>query len=241
MKPVFVPKEARQTVMKEDEDPEEAEARRKQEAHLLLAEFVQLEGLTAAKRKEAELEATSGAFDPRNIDDTDGLDEEAELQAWRLRELLRMKMEKDEREARELEQIELERLRNLTEAEKQDLDRQKQAEWESKPKGEYKFLQKYYHKGAFFGDATDDKLLNRDYSAPTAADAGNKEMLPETMQVKDFGKRGRTKWTHLTAEDTTAFVDGWGDKKNPANYRSVGKMAGMKGDLSRPSKKHRPN
>lgn len=29
------------------------------------------------------------------------------------------------------------------------------------------------------------------------------------MQVRQFGKRGRTKWKHLAAEDTTNFESPW--------------------------------
>lgn len=244
LKPVFVPKGARQTLPGE-EDEEAAEERerlkqeeRKREAHSLLAEYIRMERSAVKTGGEEDVEGgvTTGAFNPRSVDDTDGLDEAAEFQAWRLRELLRIRRDRDEREACEREQIELERVRNLTEEEKREIDRAKEAEWEAKPKGEYRFLQKYYHKGAFFGDM-DDAVVQRDYTAPTGADLQNKEFLPESMQVKNFGKRGRTKWTHLTAEDTTDFHTGWGHRKNESNYRLVGRMAGMRGDLDRPSAK----
>lgn len=246
LKPVFVPKGSRQT-LPDEEDEEAAKERdrlqqeeRKRAAHALLAEYIRMErsGVNSGAGPEEDIEGgvTSGAFNPHSIDDTDGLEEAAEYQAWRLRELLRLRRDRDEREAREREQIELERVRNMTEEEKQEMDRAKLAEWESKPKGEYRFLQKYYHKGAFFGDM-DDAVVQRDYTAPTGADLQNKEVLPEAMQVRDFGKRGRTKWTHLTAEDTTDFHTGWGHRKNESNYRLVGRMAGMRGDLDRPSAK----
>lgn len=241
LKPVFVAKEHRQTV-REGADPDEEHRRQQEEkqreAHALLADHVRIESAAAAKRKEAELEATSGAFDPRSVDDTDDLDEAAEAALWKLRELLRIKRERGEREAREREQIEMERVRNLTEAEKQQIDREKALEFEAnEPKGEYRFLQKYYHKGAFFtDDAAATPLLARDYAQPTGEDRFNKEILPEAMQVKNFGKRSRSKWTHLTNEDTTEFTSGWGERKNQANYRAVSRMGGMRGDLSRPSK-----
>ena len=78
---------------------------------------------------------------------------------------------------------------------------------EEKPK--WKFLQKYYHKGVFYMDSSSMKdpqndVRAKDYAAePTLEDRVDKEKLPEVLQVKNFGKRGRTKYTHLLDQDTT--------------------------------------
>lgn len=73
-------------------------------------------------------------------------------------------------------------------------------EIKEKEHGDRGFLQKYYHKGAFYQD---QEILSRDYSAPTLEDKFDRSVLPEVMQVRNFGKAGRTKWTHLAKEDTS--------------------------------------
>ncbi len=55
------------------------------------------------------------------------------------------------------------------------------------PKKSWKFLQKYWHKGAFFQDEGDagkdavggDSIFRRDYSAPTGDDKMDKTVLPK--------------------------------------------------------------
>ena len=55
------------------------------------------------------------------------------------------------------------------------------------PKKKWRFLQKYWHKGAFFQDGSDnpyaeerrDNIFGRDYSAPTGEDKLDKTVLPK--------------------------------------------------------------
>jgi microfibrillar-associated protein 1 len=80
--------------------------------------------------------------------------------------------------------------------------REKEGETE---RGKMKYLQKYYHKGAFYTDDTkiNEALATRNFAQPTLEDKFNKELLPSVMQVKDFGRSGRTKYTHLVDQDTS--------------------------------------
>ncbi|KAG6869049.1 hypothetical protein C0993_004722 [Termitomyces sp. T159_Od127] len=146
--------------------------------------------------------------DVNDVDDTDGLDPAAEFEAWRLRELGRIKKEKEEEIRREEEREEVERRRAMPEEQrmKEDVERANKLR-EEKPKGQQKFLQKYWHKGAFHQD--DEVLTRHDYTAPTESTV-DVSMLPKVMQVKNFGKRSRTKYTHLVDQDTTLPTGGFG-------------------------------
>jgi microfibrillar-associated protein 1 len=152
--------------------------------------------------------------------DTDGVDED-EYAKWKVRELKRIKREKEEREqcvrfllllskradpvlgrfARD--RAETERRRAMTDAERMEEDR-KLGKFDTKPKAKWNFLQRYYHKGAFYqNDETVTKKADEVADAPTLGDRIDKSMLPKVLQVKNFGRPSRTKWTHLLAEDTT--------------------------------------
>ena len=78
---------------------------------------------------------------------------------------------------------------------------------QNKPK--WQFMQKYYHKGVFYMDEDSTRrnegdVRLKDYaSAPTLEDTTDKEKLPAVLQVRNFGKKGRTKYTHLLDQDTT--------------------------------------
>lgn len=89
---------------------------------------------------------------------------------------------------------------------REDLERAKESK--NKDHGQHTFMQKYYHKGAFYQD-TESDVLKRDYSAPTVDEVRNKEVLPKIMQVKNFGLAGRTKYTHLVDQDTSSRDSPW--------------------------------
>lgn len=68
----------------------------------------------------------------------------------------------------------------------------------------YTFMQKFYHKGAFYQDS-EDQVFKRDYNLPTPMEMQDKTLLPKLLQKRagNFGKKGQSKYTHLTAEDTS--------------------------------------
>ncbi|KAK4510008.1 uncharacterized protein ATC70_006177 [Mucor velutinosus] len=208
-KPVFIPKARRETILQQEKLSKEAEERekkleeeleaRKKQSHDMLAEELKREQEEAAHKDTNEYE--------QSVDDTDGLDEEAEFNAWKVRELTRIKRDREERIAREKEEEELERRRALPEEVrlKEDLERAEASK--NKDRGQHTFMQKYYHKGAFYQD--DSEVLQRDYSAPTVDEVRNKDVLPKIMQVKNFGLAGRTKYTHLVDQDTSSRDSPW--------------------------------
>ncbi|KAF8425166.1 splicing factor, Prp19-binding domain-containing protein [Tirmania nivea] len=253
LRPKFIPKSKRSdhavasvtaesatTALDEENLKKKAEeaARRKEEAHALVEEHLRQQ----AEARETARKAVEDdhANDASLIDDTDDVDPAAERAAWKLRELLRVKRERDELEKVEKEREEIERRRNMDEKEryKEDMEYARKKREEAKEaRGDMKFMQKYYHKGAFYQD--DSEILKRNYATALVEDQTvNKEILPKYMQVRgeEYGKRGKTKWTHLAAEDTSKVEGGspWFDRKFAGN--TLGKIGGMKDERFLPDK-----
>ena len=122
---------------------------------------------------------------------------------------------------------------------KEDYARKREIEeGREKTRGKMEFMQKYYHKGAFYQD---DELLKRNYNVATAEEHRNKEVLPKSLQVRsgELGRASRTKWTHLSAEDTSQRDSPWFDQYNAANKRALNKMGGMHDPNDRERKRRR--
>ena len=56
----------------------------------------------------------------------------------------------------------------------------------------------------------ENEVFRRDFGQATLEDHFDKTVLPKVMQVKDFGRAGRTKYTHLVDQDTTEVSVGKG-------------------------------
>ena len=148
-----------------------------------------------------------------------------------------MKRDRDEKEALERENAETERLRNMTEEERRQELRNNPREVTNKAaKGKYKFMQKYYHRGAFFMEK-EENIYTRDYSSATLEDNFDKTVLPKVMQVKNFGRSGRTKYTHLVDQDSTQFDAAWSQDTAQSIKFQMNHAAGMKSGFERPSQR----
>lgn len=112
----------------------------------------------------------------------------------------------------------------MTAEEREAEDREfleKQAE-EREDKGKMQYMQKYFHKGAFFNADDQDEdvkqALNRDIAGHKFVDdAGDKAVLPEYMRIRDMtklGKKGRTKYKDLKNEDTGRWGQFEGKKRD---------------------------
>ncbi|CAH2274165.1 microfibrillar-associated 1 [Pelobates cultripes] len=238
LKPVFIRKKDRVTVQEREveaikQKEAEVEAKRMaEERRKYTLKIVEEE----TKKEIEENKRSLAALDALNTDDEN---DEEEYEAWKVRELKRIKRDREEREAMEKEKAEIERMRNMTEEERRaELRANGKIITNKALKGKYKFLQKYYHRGAFFMDEDED-VYKRDFSAPTLEDHFNKTILPKVMQVKNFGRSGRTKYTHLVDQDTTSFDSAWGQESAQNTKFFKHKAAGVRDVFERPTVKKR--
>lgn len=210
LKPVFVRKKDRVTIHQKEQQQVKVKQlevdtrRRVEERRRETLRMIEQENRNAANLRNAV-----DASDPINTINTDDEADDAEYELWKLRELRRLKRDKEEREAAEKDHEEVDKLRNMTEEERRiELRNNPKVITNKALKGKYKFLQKYYHRGSFFLDNEED-VLKRDFSGATLEDHFDKTILPKVMQVKNFGRSGRTKYTHLVDQDTTSFDSPW--------------------------------
>lgn len=204
-----------------DEIAAEEERRKKEQADAMLQAQIE--------RDQAARAAGKKAWDDEDniedeVDDTDGLDPEAERAAWKLRELKRVRRDRLAIEEKEKEREEIERRRGLTAEEREAEDKAfiEAQKDDQEGKGKMAYMQKYFHKGAFFqGDEEQDEevkaVLNRDLAGARFVDeTSSKEVLPEYMRIRDMsklGKKGRTKYQDLKSEDTGRWGTFEGKKK----------------------------
>ncbi|GAW12747.1 hypothetical protein ANO14919_021180 [Xylariales sp. No.14919] len=220
LKPKFIPKSQRNVNTKEAAEgkgegeagrlAEEEEARKKAMDELVEEQMRKDAAARAAGKKHWD----DLVDEEDDVDTEDDKDPEAEYAAWKLRELKRIKREREAIEAREKEREEVERRRNLTEEERKAEDAAFLAEQkeEKDAKGKMAYMQKYFHRGAFYqDDEAAESLAKRDIMGSRFADdIKNRELLPKALQMRDMtklGKKGASKYRDLKSEDTGR----WGD------------------------------
>merc|ERR1719189_2338916 len=238
LKPVFVRSKDRLTI--QEREREELKAKQAERELAKMAEERRRQTLRmveAEVRKGLEGPAKDGDTVTLEQIETDDENDEVEYEAWKLREMKGLKRDREEAEAVAKEQAELERLRNLTEEERRmELQKNPKQVTNKAAKGKYKFLQKYYHRGAFYLDEEED-VLKRDTTGATLEDRFDKTVLPKVMQVKNFGRSSRTKYTHLVDQDTTAFDAAWA-QESASNSKFINQHAGgMRQVFARPAAK----
>ncbi|KAG2627601.1 hypothetical protein PVAP13_3KG128809 [Panicum virgatum] len=246
----------------EDEEAQEERRRRIRERQLLREQEELLpqedeEPVEDEESEESEYETDSEdeqmgmamvkpVFIPKSQRDTIAERERLEEEERQLEELVKKRLEARKIETRQIvvEEIKkeehIEKVRNMTEEERREWER-KNPKPLRQTKQKWKFMQKYYHKGAFFQESVDDviqsagkeDIYTRDFSEPTGEDKMDKSILPKVMQVKHFGRSGRTKWTHLVNEDTTDWNAPWATN-GPLRAKYNAKMAGMNAPIAKP-------
>jgi len=237
LKPVFVRAKDRLTI--QEREKEDLKAKQAEREMAKMAEERRRQTLRMVEdevRKGMEV-VKDGETVTLEMIETDDENDEVEYEAWKLREMRRLKRDREEAEAFTKEQQEHERVRNMTEEERRlEFQRNPKEVTNKAAKGKYKFMQKYYHRGAFFLDKEED-VLKRDTTGATLEDRFDKTVLPKVMQVKNFGRSSRTKYTHLVDQDTTQFDAAWA-QESATNAKFINQHAGgMQQVFARPAAK----
>ena len=118
-------------------------------------------------------------------EDRSYLNNQNAYEEWKIRELRRIKRNRDEASKRQQEIAEIERRRKLTDVERQAENLRLGSDATNKKEQvAYKFMQRFYHKGAFFRDeqeGKDNPLFARDYNMPVGEDKMDKSVLPAVL------------------------------------------------------------
>eukprot|EP01128_Nolandella_sp_AFSM9_P004242 TRINITY_DN186_c3_g3_i1.p1 TRINITY_DN186_c3_g3~~TRINITY_DN186_c3_g3_i1.p1 ORF type:complete len:463 (-),score=148.43 TRINITY_DN186_c3_g3_i1:39-1427(-) len=274
IRPTFVRKAQRQLVTEAEAEEEkekerlerkEAEAKsRKERTKQLLQDQISRDK-EALDEKENETVYDSDGEAVEEADEDDPIYKQTEYEKWKFRELLRIKRDRAEREEYKNVRADAARRRAMTDDEVM-AERRANGE-DEKEKTNMKFMQKYYHKGAFYQEELGSLEKKADeWTAPTGWDREvDMAAMPKVLQVKNFGLAGRTKYTHLVDQDTSTKDDPWakahsaGFKGRPQGNAMYGgaygpdgsvqagaaiiaknkKRLGGFGDFERPSKKRR--
>jgi microfibrillar-associated protein 1 len=234
LRPTFIKKDKRKGNEQNGDQPSSApgaansaadearQAQRQEKADFLVRDQLEKTAMARLAGKKAWDEDENVAAEEEALDDRDGLDPEAEYAAWKLRELKRVKRQREVIETAEKEREEIERRRNLNPEEREREDQefiQKQKEEKEASRGQTGYMQRYFHKGAFFRDDLEREGLDkRNIMGARFADETNREILPEYMQIRDMtklGKKGRTKYRDLRSEDTGRWGDGFDRPRRP--------------------------
>lgn len=102
----------------------------------------------AMERAATQGDDAAPIADVRTVDDTDGLDPDGEYELWKLRELLRIRRDRDKVAAAEQAHAEREARHGMDPEQRRLEDERRANESRSnKPKKKMAFMQKYYHKG----------------------------------------------------------------------------------------------
>eukprot|EP00177_Eucheuma_denticulatum_P002572 GFKZ01004621.1.p1 GENE.GFKZ01004621.1~~GFKZ01004621.1.p1 ORF type:complete len:400 (+),score=118.74 GFKZ01004621.1:128-1327(+) len=221
-RPVFISKAERgaaqgaQELEQSVDRMEKRELERREEARRMVHAALEEEEENLRKRMEG------GTLNDEELPDDEDIEEEREKEyaLWRVRELKRIVRDKQE-----VEEWKRKRSGGASAVERTDEALQHEEGGEehggekvSKESGERArpaFLQKFYKMGPFFLETDEsgrykEEIYNRDYNRGTSEDGVNREALPAPMQVRrgEFGKAGRSKYTHLANEDTAAGLAG---------------------------------
>ena len=171
--------------------------------------FTYLLQLTQPKPNDTSISSYLPSYEL--IDDTDDLNDITEYEKWKIRELTRIKRSLQETQTKLTTDLELQHRRTLTDEQvKSENLKLGSNDTLRKFKSKLNYLQKYYHKGAFFQDESqlnDEHIYNRDYNLPTWEDSIDRTKLPSIMNKRrgNLFKKGQSKYTHLSNEDTTNF------------------------------------
>ncbi|ORY71940.1 splicing factor, Prp19-binding domain-containing protein [Pseudomassariella vexata] len=230
MRPKFVPKSQRNGNKTAEQEAAEAAAkeadevaRKKADADAMIEEQIRRD--LAAKKAGKNFWDDAIELES-DVDTSDEVDPEAEQAAWKVRELKRLKREREAVEEREKEREELERRRNLTEEERaaQDAEKIARQREEKESRGKMAYLGQYHHKGAFYQEEmAAEGLDKRDLMGAKVQDEVDRSLLPKALQMRDMtkvGKKGATKYRDLKSEDTGR----WGEFRDhrPGKGRDFG-------------------